>query len=91
MSGTAGDQPAGIQKSGLYVIVSDMDRSRAFYERVFGQPPVMQNDRIFAGIVRRDACAAMSRCCGSVCAHPAGGARLYQMRVRQTLEKRRTP
>jgi predicted enzyme related to lactoylglutathione lyase len=39
---------AAIQKFGLYAIVADMDRSRAFYERLFEAPPVMQNNRIVA-------------------------------------------
>jgi predicted enzyme related to lactoylglutathione lyase len=35
----------GIQRFGLYVVVSDLDRAATFYEKVFQKKPYVRNDR----------------------------------------------
>lgn len=35
-----------IAKFGVYVIVADLDASRAFYEKLFGKTPYVRNDRL---------------------------------------------
>jgi predicted enzyme related to lactoylglutathione lyase len=41
---TANAQESGIQKFGLYVMVSDLSRAKAFYEKVFAKPPYVTNE-----------------------------------------------
>ncbi len=40
--------PAGIsfKRMGLYVVSGDLERSRAFYEKVFGQPPELATEHV---------------------------------------------
>lgn len=41
-------QENGIERFGVYVAVSDIDRAQRFYERLFQKQPYVRNDR-FAG------------------------------------------
>ena len=46
----AQEQSGGIERFGLYVVASDLDRATAFYERLFEKPPYVRN----AGLVGFD-------------------------------------
>jgi predicted enzyme related to lactoylglutathione lyase len=39
-------QESGIEKFGLYVVATDLNKSSEFYAKLFQKPPYIQNDRL---------------------------------------------
>jgi len=46
ISMSAQAQDSGVEKFGLYVVASDLDAARKFYERLFQKPPYVTNDKL---------------------------------------------
>ncbi len=67
----------GVQRFGLYVLADDVERSAAFYERIFGTPPQVRTPTLVAFDVAGGLYAVASRKAYAPEAQPGAAVRGY--------------